>query len=371
MDKPEGIFPRGKIPSGFGFFPSTHLSYFKIVTSLLFFASATMTKLKDIALAAGVSVDTVSRALNGKTKACWPGVARKAEEIRELAQRMNYTPNRAAQMMRTQRTYQIGVLVGELYNPQTGLVLEAFGDTLNARGYGLVLGLCRELEDAPLKRFVSNLLDGVINLHPLLNTADLRRLAPKLPMLTYNRTPQESPAVYDMVGGVHMALKHLWALGHRRVALVTGPHKPEHVASRISGYESFYARQSIAASPEWIINTGWKLEDGEAAAKAFIETGCTACLGGNALLSVGLALGLRRFKKEIPRDYSLFSLENTFMTQISNPAITSIAHPIPKLVDATVEGLIAIIEKRTAPPFTTFPVTIIDRGSTRKNQAER
>jgi len=325
-----------------------------------------MTKLKDIALAAGVSVDTVSRALNGKTKECWPHVARKAEEIRELAKSMNYMPNRAAQMMRTQRTNQIGVLVSELYNPHTGLVLEAFGDALTAHGYELVLGLCRKLDDAPLMKFMSNLLDGVINLHPLLSTSDLKRLAPKLPVITYNRTPKESPAVYDMVGGVHMALRHLWERGHRRVALITGPHKPEHVANRIAGYESFYARQAIAASPDWIINTGWKLEDGEAAAESLVRLDCTACLGGNALLSVGLALGLRRFKKQIPRDYSLVSLEDTFMTQVSNPPITSIAHPVPQLVKATVDGLIALIEKRRIAPCTSFPVTIFDRESTRK-----
>ncbi|PAW80166.1 MAG: LacI family transcriptional regulator [Verrucomicrobia bacterium Tous-C9LFEB] len=322
-----------------------------------------MTKLKDIALAAGVSVDTVSRALNGKTKACWPSVARKAEDIRELARKMDYKPNRAAQMMRTQRTQQVGVLVSELYNPHTGLVLEAFGQSLERRGYGLVLGLCREPGDASLGKFVRNLLDGIINLHPQLSTADLSRLAPQLPIITYNRSVKESPAVYDMVQGMHMALNHLWSLGHRRIALVTGPHNPEHVASRITGYESFYARQTMAASPDWIIQTGWKLEDGEAAVESLLKTSCTACLGGNALLSIGLLLGLRRHHVQVPRDYSLFSLEDTFMTQISDPPITSITHPISKLVDATVEGLIALIEKKDIPPCASYPVTLVDRGS--------
>lgn len=328
-------------------------------------ARTAMTTLKDIAAAAGVSLDTVSRVLNGKSKERWARSAQRAEEIREIARRLNYAPNRAAQAMRTKRTFQVGVIVSELYNPFTGRKLEAISDELSNHGYGILLGLIRKADDVDsLKKFMNNFLDGVINLHPEFVTSDLERHVPHIPVTTFNRSRKESPAIFNMREGIQMALQHLWDLDHRKICLVTGPDDPDNVASRIAGYEAFYSRQEMALSPEWVVRTGWKLEDGETAAAAFTQLGCTACIAGSDLLAVGLTSGLREQGLNAPGDYSLVSLEDSLMAHINSPGLTSIRQPLESLVKATVEALIAQIEKREELPFQSFSPALVVRSST-------
>ena len=70
-----------------------------------------MSTLRDIAEAAGVSIDTVSRALNGKNKGSWPSMAKRSQQIRQIADNLNYRPNAAARAVRSSRSRVIGALV--------------------------------------------------------------------------------------------------------------------------------------------------------------------------------------------------------------------------------------------------------------------
>lgn len=325
-----------------------------------------MAGLKDIALAAGVSVDTVSRVLNGKGGESWPSAIKRAERIRQIATQLNYTPNKAARIMRTKKTHQIGVLVSELYNPFTGRKVEAIADSLARRGYEMLLGLTRSSAVNPadfFEKFSHNLLDGVINLDPLLDTADLRRICPQIPCLTFNRSQAESPVVFDVRAAVHLLMDHLWSLGHRRIAIVTGFDKGDATRSRVGAYESFYAERSSGMKRDWIIPANWTAEEGQSAAAALAATDCTACVAGNDLLAVGLIAGLRVQHKEVPGDFSIVSIEDSLLTEIAYPTLTSARQPIAELVDLTVAALIARVEGTEDVPFQVLQPALMIRNS--------
>ncbi|AHF91444.1 LacI family transcription regulator [Opitutaceae bacterium TAV5] len=325
-----------------------------------------MTTLKDIATAAGVSVDTVSRVLNGKAGEAWPSAVRRAERIREIATQLNYAPNKAAQIMRTRKTHQIGVLVSELYNPFTGRKVEAIADALAGYGYEMLLGLTRSRATDPaefFEKFSRNLLDGVINLDPLLGTEDLRRIARKIPFVTFGRSEEESPAVFDVRAAVELLMEHLWSLGHRRIAIVTGFDKGDAKLTRVAAWESFYANHPVAARREWIIRANWKAEDGQRAAEQLAATDCTACLAGNDLLAVGLIAGLRAFGKEVPRDYSVVSIEDSLLTEVTYPTLTSARQPVGELVRLTVAALVELLEGRPMPACQVLPPELMVRNS--------
>ncbi|WP_043584725.1 LacI family DNA-binding transcriptional regulator [Geminisphaera colitermitum] len=317
-----------------------------------------MTTLKDIAIAAGVSVDTVSRVLNGKAGEAWPSAVRRAERIRELATQLNYAPNKAAQIMRTRKTKQIGVLVSELYNPFTGRKVEAIADALAGYGYEMLLGLTRSHPTDPAKFFTTfsrNLLDGIINLDPLLGNDDLKRIAPHMPCVTFGRSEAESPAMFDIRAAVTVLMEHLWSLGHHRIGIVTGMDKGDVKRVRVSAWEAFYASRPIAARAEWVIEGNWKAEHGRQAARELIATNCTACVAGNDLLAVGLIAGLREQGREVPRDYSVVSIEDSLLTEITYPPLTSARQPVAELVRITVAALIDQLEGRK-PTVTTCQV---------------
>ncbi|EIP97702.1 transcriptional regulator [Opitutaceae bacterium TAV1] len=334
-----------------------------------------MTTLKDIATAAGVSVDTVSRVLNGKAGEAWPSAVRRAERIRELATQLNYAPNKAAQIMRTKRTRQIGVLVSELYNPFTGRKVEAFADALADHDYEMLLGLTRSRSHADknaessadsakfFATFSRNLLDGVINLDPLLGTEDLKRIAPRMPCVTFGRSETESPAVFDVRAAVIILMEHLWSLGHRRIAIVTGLDKGDVKRVRSSAWEAFYASRPVAARSEWIIKGNWKAEHGRQAARELTDTDCTACVAGNDLLAVGLIAGLRELGREVPRDYSVVSIEDSLLTEITYPSLTSARQPVEELVRLTVAALVDLLEGRPMPACQVLPPELIVRNS--------
>lgn len=325
-----------------------------------------MATLKDIAQMAGVSVDTVSRVLNGKAGEAWPSAIKRAERVRKIAEQLNYTPNKAARIMRTKKTHHIGVLVSELYNPFTGRKVEAIAEALAEFGYETVLGMTRSGTIDPIRfyeKFSENLLDGVINLDPLLSTSDLKTVSPDMPCVTFSRSREESPAVFDIEAAVKLLMEHLWSIGHRRIAIVTGFDKGDASLARVSAYQSFYASRSVAQGKQWVIKANWTSDEGRRAAKALADSNCTACVTGNDLLAIGLMAGLRTLKVKIPEEMSMVSIEDSLLTELSYPALTSAHQPINQLVKATVAALIAMIEGKAMPACQVMQPTLIIRDS--------
>ncbi|MHB1156132.1 MAG: LacI family DNA-binding transcriptional regulator [Phycisphaerales bacterium] len=128
-----------------------------------------MTTLQQIADIAGVSKATVSRVLNGMNKETWPSAARRADEIRQLAQQMNFIPNSSARALSTSRTYQIGVLVRNdarnvRHNPAKFDVLLGINDALESKGYAMTLVRVDDVRhpSSSSRVFRERMLDGMI-----------------------------------------------------------------------------------------------------------------------------------------------------------------------------------------------------------------
>lgn len=97
-----------------------------------------MVTLKTIADCAGVSINTVSRALNGKTQASWPTIAARTERIREISRELGYRPNSAARAMRTRSTRYLGVLMAGGYRaPYEFPVISSINCRLHEEGYAV------------------------------------------------------------------------------------------------------------------------------------------------------------------------------------------------------------------------------------------
>ncbi|MGE9271567.1 MAG: LacI family DNA-binding transcriptional regulator [Verrucomicrobiales bacterium] len=325
------------------------------------------TKLKDIAEAAGVSIGTASRALRGKTKGHWASSAEQMERIRELAQKMGYRPNRAAQVMRTNRTYQVCVITSELYNPHTSHTVELMGEELAKHGYGLMLRLIKGKEDEVvehLKKSPIDFVDAVIINHPHVSGRTLESCVPGVPLVTYDRSPEFSPVIVNMEGGALLGLQHLWNLGHRRIAMLTGGADQDGGKRRLSAFYSFYASQGQEDVNGWAFERDWTFESGEAAVDDFLSSKCTACITGNDLLGVGLATALRMRGYDVPGDFSLLSMDDTILTRINRPQLSSVRLPVGELVRLTVEGIVAKIEDKPAPEFRMLMPQLIVREST-------
>ena len=323
------------------------------------------TKLKDIAEAAGVSINTVSRVLSGKTKGLRASSAEKMERIQKLARSMEYMPNKAAQVMRTRRTMQIGMITHGLNNLHTTQTLLIVDEELAKRGYGLLLRLFRKEKnmEAELEFFARNLMDGVLNNHPGLDVETLQRYIPDIPVVTMDRTPEHSPAMINMESGVLLGLQHMHNLGHERIAIITGEGAVGQGSRRIRAYRSFYASLAIDPPDEWIMQKGWEAWDAVAFIDQFLETGCTACFAGNDALGMGFCTGLRMRGYEVPKDFSVVSMDDTLLSKMNYPQLTSVRLPSQELMALTVEALLARVEGKKPPAFQLLMPELIVRES--------
>ena len=186
-----------------------------------------MASIKDIAKACGVSVATVSKALNGHNDI---SQATK-EKVREAARQMGYMPNSAARALKTNRTYNLGVLFVD--EAQSGLtheffaaVLDSFKRHAESRGYDITFinhnighGHSSYLEHCRYRG-----VDGVIAACVQFDDPEVVELAySNLPLVTVDHVFNNRAAVLsDNVEGVQQLVDQLTALGHERIAYITG-----------------------------------------------------------------------------------------------------------------------------------------------------
>ncbi len=194
-----------------------------------------MVTLKDIAKRAGVSVVTVSRVLNGKNKEKWPCSLRRAEEIRRIAEKVNFRPNSAARMMRHGRFRQIGCVVARFYKGQVSRdmddqYLETAAEEFAQRGYSVVFEpffldreSCALIE--PPRLFTELCVDGILGIEEAgvnLHAVDEKLSNLGVPSVWINRDP--GPGILtvtsdEFYNGLTLT-RHLIDQGHRRIGYV-------------------------------------------------------------------------------------------------------------------------------------------------------
>jgi len=188
--------------------------------------------LRDVALEAGVSIDTVSRVLNGKGKMKWASAIRRADEIKKIAERLNYRPNAAARAIRSSRTRMVGALVrnnpsNPYIHPVTFETILGINDGLEAAGY--VLSVVRynnvQSEAASESRvFREQLLEAVVAIGTLSEEVigRIERLVPNCIWANTNVWREECCIRRDEVRVGEIAGQQLTDLGYKRLVILGG-----------------------------------------------------------------------------------------------------------------------------------------------------
>jgi len=330
-----------------------------------------MATLKEIADEAGVSIKTVSNILNGRNKECWASSIERARRVRDIAGRLNYQPNPIARAMRSSKTMQIGVMVRDLYNPQTGRVVELIEQSLERHNYSLLLGLLtgrRDVQSSYLTRFGSGIVDGVINCVPWLGTAELETPLGDTPFVVYNRANDVNSALaMDYEGGFLSALEYLWGLGHRRIGTILGPTDDAVVHLRRQGCERFWQSRGRDGIPDgWLLHGDWQMGSGEQLIGSLIDAKCTAILAANELMAIGAIRGANARGLRVPDDLSVFGSDGSILGLTSDPPLTTLHIPSESLTAAAVQALLARIKGESFENQGVIRPPIIERRSTRR-----
>src|SRR6266550_2735679 len=199
-----------------------------------------MVTIRDVARTAGVSVATVSRVHNGSRLV----VEATRRRVRAVATRLGYLPHAAARTLSTNKTSTVGVLLPDLYGEFYSELIRGIDHTAQRHGYHVLVASSHNDKQAIAAALQSmrGRVDGLIVMAPAPGAyAAVRRLLSSFPVVLLSSGAKDAGVDAITVAnaaGARAMVEHLIALGHRRIAMITGPARNADAAERLRGYRA-------------------------------------------------------------------------------------------------------------------------------------
>jgi len=335
-----------------------------------------MAKIQDVARAAGVSTATVSRVLSAPERVAEATRAR----VMEAVEALGYAPNVAAKSLRTFRTEKILVTVPDISNPFFSQVIRGVEEAASAAGYSVLLGDTRH-EEAREAQYAEMLrrreADGLIFLgHRLPDVlADMVRAnGPKTPIVNGCEFSAElgvPSAHIDNGRAAEEAMEHLYALGHQRIGVVTGPLASPLSRDRLAGVQAAAARRG-----RWALS----IEQGDFSIASGLEKTLalldaeprpTAVFCFSDEMAMGGLEAFRRRGLKCPADISLVGFDDIRYAPYLDPPLTTVSQPKEAIGHEVVRLLLDVLADRVETiRHVTLAHRLVVRGSTAPPRAD-
>ena len=329
--------------------------------------------LRDVAEAAGVHAATASRALNPQTR--WLVNADTARRVLRAAESLGYQPNPIARSLKTAKSATVGVVLPDLTNPLFPPIVRGIEDVLGPAGYSALIVNTdndpeREQSQVSLlrSRHVEGLIVATARLeHPLLERLHQQQV--KMVLVNRRTLDLDVPAVTpDDASGVALAVRHLAALGHRRVAHLAGPQSTSTGVIRARAFHSAVRDHGLVDDPNLTVTCDfWSEAEGARALRSLLDAGTafTAVVAGNDLIALGCYDVFAERDITCPDDVSVVGFNDMPFLDKLKPPLTSVAVPHQQVgVEAARMLLEAIREADRPSRSVLLPLSLAQRGST-------
>ena len=305
--------------------------------------------IEDVAAMAGVSIATVSRAINEPTKVADATRLRVTDAIA----RTGYTTNAMARSLRMRRSNMILILAPDVGDPNFSNILVGLETEASKRGYGLLIGNTQNdpNRETDYLRFISsNQADGLILFtghlpYGIGQGPDAARLPP---MVAVNEpvVGKDVPFVgVNNFEGARVAAEHLISQGHRRIAFVGRAPNREISRLREEGYRAALSGAGLAIDPRLIIDGDGTTESGRAAAELmFVRDALpTAFLCVNDATAMGVIIALNARRYDLPRQFSVMGFDDISFASFLTPSLTTMKQPRLRMGEAAMELLLTLL----------------------------
>ncbi|WP_409347235.1 LacI family DNA-binding transcriptional regulator [Paenibacillus sp. MBLB4367] len=306
--------------------------------------------IKDIAKQAGVSHTTVSRALNDS-----PLINPETKErIKEIADRMNYTPNFSAKSLVLDRSYNLGLFFSTL---DRGTSPSFFYDAV--RGVNNVIKdqynlIVRGIDDYErFDRITKKRFDGIIIMSQSeRDDAFIAYLLEKhIPHVVLNRHIENAPVMNicsDDQQGAYRLVEHLIGQGHKRIAIIEGKEGFKSTQQRMEGCLRALRKHGVELHPELKAQGSYDLESGYSAMKKLLTNRelPTAVFCFNDDMAVGAMKAIAERGLSVPHDISIVGFDDNMFSGFVSPALTTVKRPIEQISRKGAETLLEMIEKK-------------------------
>jgi LacI family transcriptional regulator len=337
----------------------------------------------ELAKLSGVSVGTVSRALNGYPDV---GAATRAR-VMQLAEELDYTPNAAARTLVTQRSHVVGVFLEtgkdhpDIQHPFFHEVLVGVKSKLGAAGFDLLLFASEHPGNgyggahSYLKRARHHHVDGAILMGPPADDPEVQRLArSSLPCVAVDLELDGRATTSvrsDSHQGAWMAVEHLAKQGHKRIAHIAGPVDTTPGRERLAGFQRAMVEAGLPYYDDLVVHGDFYYDSGVAAMDALIDDNAddppTAVFCASDMMAMGAMRAVHARGLKIPDDVAFVGFDDMLMAAMAHPPLTTVRQQKQRLGELAAEALLgridggedAVLESRM-----TLPVELVEREST-------
>lgn len=341
--------------------------------------------LKDLALRLGVSVTTVSKALKD-----YSDIGKKTkEEVKKLAQELNYHPNIHAVNLRVQKSKTLGVILPKIEHYFFANMLDGIIQEAEKQGYIVITLFSNddlETEKKQVNLLVNKRVDGILmvlshesQVHEQEHI--MRILANNIPLVLLDRTSSAIPCskvLIDEQKSAYKAVKHLLNNGAKNILYLGGSNTQLNYRKRFNGYAQALYEFGFK-DEEFIVQHCTSNDINQAmelTIKALTETPeIDAIFASTDLLAFGAIKAINKCNKKIPEDISIIGFSNWYMTQHTEPSISTVEQPSTLMGEKAVELLLKEIsdeEKRLPIRHQTLflPTELILRDSSKNTIIE-
>ncbi|HJU87482.1 MAG TPA: LacI family DNA-binding transcriptional regulator [Gemmatimonadota bacterium] len=321
----------------------------------------------DVAKRAGVSKSLVSLVMRGA-----PNVSdEKRERVLRVAAALGYRPNAVARSLVRQRTNLLGVLLSDLHNPFFAEVIDGIQAEAADRGYRTIIGTGDRVEMSEARALDTMLelrAEALVLASPILpmrRIAEASREVPTVLVARRSRNGSVDSVANDDTAGAAMAVDHLAALGHRRIAHIDGGDGAG-ARERRRGYERAMQRHGLAGEVR-VAAGSYTEEGGWRGVRALFARGRapTAVFAANDLAAIGTLSALGELSIRVPEDVSVVGYDNTALAAVHHIHLTTVDQPRPEMGRTAVALVLERLdEKREDARHVLMAPSLVVRGTT-------
>ncbi len=329
-------------------------------------------KMADVARAAGVSVATVSKVVNGRY-----GVSQATlERVLAVVDDLGYEASLGARSLRSLRTNVIGVLVAE-FEPFSAELLKGVSEAIGETGYELIAYSGRHHGDQvgwerrSLVRLGGSVIDGAIVVTP--TVVDAHNGGIPVVAVDPHTGPTDVPTVdSDNYGGAIIATEHLLSLGHRRIGFIGGRPDLESARMRERGFRDAMSRAGVAVEDDLVVVGGFRAESAEGPARALLSRHDrpSAVFAANDLTAIRTMEVAGELGLDVPGDVSVIGFDNVPESALATPPLTTISQPLKEIGATALRMLVSVLAGvDPEPAHVRLPTTMVERASCRRLRA--
>jgi DNA-binding LacI/PurR family transcriptional regulator len=324
--------------------------------------------IRDVARLAGVSHQTVSRVMNKREN-----VSRETQERVDAAiLELGYRPSAIARSMAHGRTHTLACISPNLTDYTFASIIE--GAETEARQHGFFLLSSSAEDDESFRTLVDELVehrrvDGLMIINPY---ADRRyeNIPPNFPTVYVGaaaRSEAVSSVCLDDEHVAYEATKHLLELGHRSVAMVTGPMEEDCSRDRSVGYRRALTDAGLPFDERLVTEGDWSASSGQSGFLGFVKNGLkpTAVFAQNDRMALGILRAARDLGLDVPAQLAVIGVDDMPLSSYFDPPLTTMRQDMPAIGQTATRLLLDIIENNhTSVQALKLPAQLIVRQST-------